>query len=269
MFIVWGTYVRRRRVGQVAEYCAVCRAIKAAKLVELRQIGHLYYIPLGRAKPIGHSLTCAECSSELAVDLDRYAAISTEPGGSLDDLMAETNPGLLDEVEQRIELAELVEAGIATPEQRITYIYEMLWAVAAPLQKRYGNTHVDRYTFGAILSLAILPGMAWLLFSRSDYCAFIVVGSFLLALILTFTVAATELGRFLKRHCRVSVINDLMTMGPTIDELQSALAVFKAQEMALGSALSPRRLHRWIQSARTTAELTGQLVPRQTVSTQS
>lgn len=41
--IIWGTKVKRRRVGYVADYCAVCHEPRLFELIRVGIAGHLYF----------------------------------------------------------------------------------------------------------------------------------------------------------------------------------------------------------------------------------
>lgn len=69
MLIIWGTKIVRTPVGRVADFCAVCRQPRPFKLVGVRKVDHIYYVPIGKRKLVGHEMACEECTTTVATNV--------------------------------------------------------------------------------------------------------------------------------------------------------------------------------------------------------
>ena len=99
MFIFFGTKTREEQRGIVAEYCPRCGGVRPFKVIDYYNVGHLYYISLGRGSLQSSVVRCVDCQGEFAFVPSRYAGVI--PAGvartlSFEDLVGRSNPELLE-----------------------------------------------------------------------------------------------------------------------------------------------------------------------------
>jgi len=102
MFIFFfGTRRREERRGIVAEHCPRCGDARPFAVIEHYQVGHFYYIPLGRGSLQATSIRCVNCASEFSFEPREYSRILSESEArscSTDELVRRTNPRLAQSV---------------------------------------------------------------------------------------------------------------------------------------------------------------------------
>src|SRR6266568_2414364 len=104
MFIVWGKKRVERNQGLVADFCPICREVRAFQLMRVGVASHVYYMSLGEGKLAGHIIRCNECRVQLAVDPTRYASTEKDPQIGLEVLVRDTFPKLREVYAARLEL---------------------------------------------------------------------------------------------------------------------------------------------------------------------
>src|SRR6266581_5496821 len=104
MFIVWGKKRVERKQGIVADFCPICREVRAFQLIRVGLATHVYYVSAGEGKLAGHMIRCNECGVELAVDPTRYATTQKDPRVGLEALIRDTFPRLRESYAERLEL---------------------------------------------------------------------------------------------------------------------------------------------------------------------
>ena len=66
--LIVGDKIRKRNDGYCADFCPVCRAVRAFSITELNKVSHVYYIPLGRGESVGKEKACTVCRSPMSVE---------------------------------------------------------------------------------------------------------------------------------------------------------------------------------------------------------
>ena len=95
MFIIWGTTVREKPLGAVADYCHLCDDVRAFSLREFIGVPHLYYIPVGRGVSRGVIRTCLQCRTQAACTANSYPSTVADKhavGMPVQALLERTNP---------------------------------------------------------------------------------------------------------------------------------------------------------------------------------
>ena len=116
--IIWGTRIKRRRLGRAADFCPICRELRAHRIRRIGLVTHVYYLSIGAGSLVAHEAECEACGATREVDGDQFEAISRRRGAGLDELITETYPGLRDEYAQRLAIEERVASNELTPEER-------------------------------------------------------------------------------------------------------------------------------------------------------
>ena len=74
--IIWGRKITRRKLGFIADFCAICRTPKPFALERVGSAGHLYFVSFGKGKLVGFERTCTECATSFAAEEATYASTS-------------------------------------------------------------------------------------------------------------------------------------------------------------------------------------------------
>jgi hypothetical protein len=83
MFIVWGKKAVYRKIGFVADFCAMCRTVKPFEIKRIGMAGHVYYITSGEGELLGYQRTCLSCKTAVDTDPNGYTAIEKSSCPSL------------------------------------------------------------------------------------------------------------------------------------------------------------------------------------------
>src|SRR5258706_11462307 len=94
MFIVWGTKRTERKQGLVADFCPICRDLRAFQLIRIGLASHVYYVAFGEGKLAGFLIQCQECRVSLKADPTTYATTEKRRVTDLEVLIQETFPKL-------------------------------------------------------------------------------------------------------------------------------------------------------------------------------
>ena len=125
MFIIFGTQTKIKKLGYVAEFCNLCRAIKPFKISKVGMEDHIFFIPLGMKNVIGHEAVCTVCQTKRDVDSMLYKAFEKTTGSALEVLIRETFPSIRDVYANRLCLEDKLINGTLNPAERETFILEV------------------------------------------------------------------------------------------------------------------------------------------------
>lgn len=131
--IVWGTKIKRKPLGWVADWCPICRRVQPHRLVRVGAAGHLYYLSIGKGKLVGHEVECAECHVVLDADREAFDAVAPEPGEDVERLERETYTRLRDHYDEAISRA--ARAASFTPDERQQEIEFVLQVLNAQIER--------------------------------------------------------------------------------------------------------------------------------------
>lgn len=163
MFIIWGTKQTDRKLGRVADYCPICDEARACHLIEMYKVPHLYYIPLGRGKTVGHLAQCEHCRDRFGTDLDRYLSISKNRRMTVEKLTDTTHPLLIERIAEWLDFRDRAEHGEVDEDERIGLIEHPFKKIAHAVgRQRASEIHIDGQTVFWILSLIPVPIMVFL-----------------------------------------------------------------------------------------------------------
>ena len=70
MFVLfWGRKRREDHLGFVADFCPICREVRPFRLLAIRMVPHLFFIPMGSGRLECHVRVCLECGIRLSAVL--------------------------------------------------------------------------------------------------------------------------------------------------------------------------------------------------------
>jgi hypothetical protein len=73
MHIIAGMKQVEQVRGMVADFCPICREVRAFQLIRIGLVSHIYYVSSGAGTLAGYVIRCNECGLRLKTDSDRYA----------------------------------------------------------------------------------------------------------------------------------------------------------------------------------------------------
>jgi hypothetical protein len=244
MFIVWGKTIKRQKLGFVADYCAVCRDLRAFQVKRIGSASHVYYISFGEGDLVGYERICQSCNTVFEAVPDTYSGMSKESRAGT-ELIGETFPNYYTVYRELIERERKVRdtPSLLTPAERRTRMREPFGVVAQVVQQKLASTQVDgrvwmavaaffplMWGLGAIGRIFINPddenGIArWML-----GCAALCVG-------LVVSQLFTSGRRHVLKSAVPPLVQALAPLRPTEDEIGDILVELKQHKLKLGSKL--------------------------------
>src|SRR4030095_4659430 len=86
----WEAVRDERKLGYVAEFCPVCRAVRACRLL---RVGEKFQVdPVNGAPRIANVVRCEHCPFTTPVDALSYANVAKTPECAIETLIQQTNP---------------------------------------------------------------------------------------------------------------------------------------------------------------------------------
>ncbi len=250
MFIVWGTKIVRKARGRRADYCPICREVRPFKAVEVRSVGHIYYIPLGRGKVEHMSDTCEDCDVELFREPGEGGEPVRDRWADVEELIERTNPKLRQEIAGRLDVERRAAAGQATSEERQALIFEP-FAIVAPLAERRANqTSFDRVS-GTLCVATLLTVLAWVWIANgSPWASHIGTETALLVGfglggaggLMTLISLLGDTMRYIRRTLLPKIARALRPLRPTEEEIVDVLTTLRQAKHPLGKAIQTDRV---------------------------
>jgi hypothetical protein len=246
MIIVWGTRIDRRRLGFVADFCAICRDARPFVAVDVRRVSHLYYVPLGSGQPVLCELTCAECGTIRAVNPGRFTRFERGPCGSIEELTARTRSDADLRLAQRLEIEESVRGGRVDDDMRGELLAEPIATLHYMIESRLSkdtsqsvSAVIQLAMMVALLStgVALAAGAAWPISA-----ALVLASAALVATVIYRSVTRrASLGR---RLASERVVRSLRPLRPTRAELLRVVEDLAQIGLPVGTWLDPDDIER-------------------------
>jgi hypothetical protein len=161
--------------GSVADFCPVCRTLRAFRFFAVERVMEVIYIPLSRT-PLGQFVRCGTCGATLKSDAARFAAFA-DAGSDLETLIVTTRPELRTEHAERLGLEETLRRSPDALDltQRARLLFEPFEALEAMVRNRLKEgIHFDAYSglgcggvvlalfFGPWITRNLAPSWHWL-----------------------------------------------------------------------------------------------------------
>lgn len=136
MMTYWGTKTVRRRLGVMAAYCPICRAVRAFEAEVRESVDHFMYISLGNAQHLGYVRRCPDCRIELKLPEDEIDAIHPDRTMPAEKLMSLARPELHEVFRRRLEWDQKMRKGKLESEVRNELILEPFFLLEDDLRFR-------------------------------------------------------------------------------------------------------------------------------------
>jgi hypothetical protein len=161
MFIVWGKKRVERNQGSVADFCPICRELRAFQLIRIGMATHIYYVSAGEGKLAGHIIRCKECGVELGVKPERYTTTRKDRDVDLEGLIRDTFPRVREAYAERLELETRIKRSRSalTGEQYQQFLIEPFALLNPLIERRFANsTQMDKQSGLGCLATVVIGG---------------------------------------------------------------------------------------------------------------
>src|SRR5690349_3238755 len=240
MFIVWGKTIKRKKLGFVADHCAVCRDLRTFQVSRVGSASHVYYISFGQGDLVGYERTCGVCSTPVEADTTRYPDMSRTSRPAT-DLISETFPNYYSVYREAIERDRKLRdtPSLLTPQERQARMREPFMLIAPVAQQKLASTQWDwrlllaifsfPFVFGAVAAVAKLFTAA----DEEPSEVFMLVG---FALWLAYVIYEVYMSsrRYLLKHAVPPLAASLMPLKPSADEVAAIVDECKRAKLKLG-----------------------------------
>ena len=243
VFIVWGTKIKKKRLGYVADCCPVCNDVRRFELRRVGAASHLYYISFGQGRMLGHEAACCSCSTTLEVNADRYQAVERSAAANLEALVATTNPSVPTILGER--LAALERARDGSSEERSALLREPFLLLNVMIEQQMRDRKLSKAGKWTCWStIALLVVLAMIGANGGPRWAGIAVGLvFAAAFFVTLAFMATHMGSFVRREVYPKLALALEPLRPSVEELDQLTSNLKGLGLRVGKKVKAARLY--------------------------
>jgi hypothetical protein len=258
VIVFWGKKYVDTRLGYVADFCPLCREVRAFELKRVGLAGHIFYISLTDGDLVGHERKCTVCGTELSARPEIYARPSREPR-ALRELIAQTFPNLATHYAGRFALEKAIRDPFAKIPQddRLALLKEpfslLSYKAEAQFRASLISTQATLVFFAALISggIASAPlavALAPLAVDLPEYEHLIWVAVLIAASIIAWISSFWFRKRLLRKEILPPLLSALRPLRPTLDELVIVLKDLKALGLQVGSKIEPQWVMAELQS---------------------
>lgn len=240
MFMMWGKKLVVRKLGHVADFCAICRCPSTFVLRRVGLARHFYYVSLGRGTLIGYERVCHECGIACAADPSVYQALAKKRR-PLPALISETFPNLEEVWSERIAYERKVKHAPSTlsAEERKTVIREPFLILVPKAESARASPHLNQEfglaVVGTIVLLMAVPALVRAVAPGQERVAAVAVLCLGLSLIVWRVAVSGRI--YLRREVLPALGRALRPLRPSESEIAGVLAEMKSLGHKIGSKL--------------------------------
>ncbi len=242
MFIVWGTKRVERKRGMVADFCPICRKVRAFELIRVGLASHIYYVSFGEGKLAGHVIRCNECGVRLKADPARYAATEKDSRVGFEALVRDTFPKLREVCAKRLELeARIRQTPFSLSADERKYFLMEPFALLNPLvEQRFANsTQMDRQSgLGGLGTVLIAGGIFYASFAYHGPIQdkILLAGAIFFGIGTIYTFVQLHLGprRFFMARVLPPLVKALKPLKPTREDVAAGIDQCTMQRLKIG-----------------------------------
>jgi hypothetical protein len=251
--IIWGTKVRRRRVGYVADHCAVCHEPRLFELIRVGIAGHLYFVSLTQGKLAGHEIRCCGCGLRVPTEQGKYdGVLHGADETDVQTAIQRTQPhlGESEEDKKRIAFDRRLLAGRLTADERHRAIGMPFYLLEPDLalQKRERRWSPIGRKVGWVVAALTVPILVLLAFTDRGgsprvnwlfvpFCVAWLAGLFTIPYFI-FTCMRS----FIRRELEPRLARALAPLDPTLEELDSVYRELREAKYAIARKTKPHRV---------------------------
>ena len=258
MFIVWGKTIKRRKLGFVADFCAVCHDLRTFQVSRIGSASHVYYISFGQGDLVGHERTCGVCATPMDAVPGNYLGMA-KTSRPATELISETFPNYYTVYRELLERERKVRdtPSLLTPEERRARIRGPFMVLAPLAQQKLASVQIDWRVVLAVFSFTPIfwvigiisswfsgpyqddPSMNWMLAGLALWAGLVCSEIF------------SSSRRYLLKKALPPLAASLAPLKPSESEISRILEDLKQHKLKLGK-LRPSDLLDRIEQLRTT-----------------
>jgi hypothetical protein len=259
LFIVWGKTIKRQKLGFVADYCGICRDLRAFQVKRVGSSSHVYYVSFGQGDLVGYERTCQTCNTAFDAVPDTYSGMAKESRAG-NELISETFPNYYTVYRELIERERKVRdtPSLLTPAERRARLREPFRVLAPIVQQKLSSTQIDGRVWIAIAAFVPLlwaTGSLVKLFAGADENT--ATRWALIAMTLGAGLIVSQLitssRRYVLRNAVPQLVRALAPLRPSEAEIADILQELKQYKLKLGSKLQPSDVTTGIEQQRQAA----------------
>jgi hypothetical protein len=243
MLIHFGTKLVRKWRGRRADFCTLCRDFRPHRVLEVRTVFHVNFIPLPLGRRQGYERACESCGlARLTPGAVNPHAVTRDRRADLETLLSETNPDAASLSANRLAYESRVRSGALTAQERRAAILEPFLSADTLLQGRSKEMHIDFISGLALLATVAAFAVAIALaaiFFRPGY-EFLSQGAFATACAIGLGAVAlllTDVPRYARRAVLPHIVQALRPLKPSREEIEETIQTLKARRVRLGKNL--------------------------------
>lgn len=241
MFI-WGKKYVYKRLGYVADFCPLCREVRAFELKRVGLAGHIYYISLTEGELAGHERRCTVCDTEFNAKPEIYARPSKELR-TVRELLPLTFPNLATYHAARLAVEKAIRDPFAkvSAEDRMALIKEPFTLLSPKAEERFRASLIDGKAIAVFFAALIVGGMVATglvaVLPQYEEAIWITVG--IASAVVTWIWSVWSRRRFIHKGILPPLIAALHPLKPTPGEITVVLKDMKALGLRIGSKIKP------------------------------
>ena len=157
--IIWGKKYVYSRLGYVADFCPLCREVRAFGLKRVGLAGHIYYISLTEGELVGHTRACAGCGIIFDASPENYARPSKELR-PVRELIAHTFPNIAAYYARRFALEKAIRDPFAkvSAADRMALVKEPFTLLSNRAEERFRAGLVDHQSSAVFIAALVVGG---------------------------------------------------------------------------------------------------------------
>ena len=241
----------------MADFCSVCRDVRAFQLIRIGLVSHLYFVSFGAGKYVRHAMRCQECGAECDTDATRYANIEKYRPTNLPALVQTTFPNIQTAYAGQIALnAKIQKSSHAlAPADRQRLLIEPFEFLHREVEVRFQNgTAMDKpagIAFVATLlgTIGIVAVSIYLKNTLTDTALMASAALFCTGGLYTFIQIGLAPGRFIRTRIIPMLARSLDPLKPDESELSKCLNRCREIGWKIGQKIKPRQILDEIQRA--------------------
>ena len=252
MIIIWGTRNIRRHRGYVADFCAICRGIRAFRVSDIKLVHHFFFVPFTKGDTVSQMRTCTTCGQQAFPEAGTYDAFVEDAHADINTLVQETNPTLLEKLTDRLVLEEKAKQSLdqLSPDERTALLTEPFVALSGQVGRRFAPGGCSNVLGALALVVSLFLACIWIVYSdeaKGGMYALVTASGVVAAVLFLAAVwsFATSKRRYMKGRIVPLLAQALAPLNPTEAELAAILDALRADGHKIAKKLKPQ----WIVQA--------------------
>jgi hypothetical protein len=246
--IIWGKYEHVRSLGEIEDFCPICRSMQPFRVGELCNKWHVYFVPVLTKGAGAFVNTCASCQAE-------FYGNSNPIDGVMDSGLGELRPRSAGSLERQ-DLENAVQAGLL-PEAREHLLREPFFALAGAVEiiKKKGSkdTKTTLAAIAMIAAFCVFLAVSIIMLTNPGLVPVWLGSAVIMACIAVGALAAFVVGRGWRRAVDRRIVpllvRSLQPLEPSLEELQHVLDDVRQRKLAIGRGIDPQQLCSAIMAA--------------------